>query len=128
MGDLIVDATVVAEDDAVIRTLIRDALAECGDWLVRTVDDGRTLLETLTTLEPALVVLDVNLPHLDGITAYRRQREMEQTRALPVLFLTAAPHLVWRAQLEGHFAVLAKPFDLDTLEQRVSHLIAGSDP
>ena len=120
------NAIVVAEDE-LIRAMIRDAPAECRDWLARTVDDGRALLKTLASMVPALVVLDVNPPHVDGSTAYHRLRELEHTREVPVLFLTAAPHLVWRARLKGRFEVLDKPFDLDILEQRVSHLIQGTD-
>ena len=120
------EAIVVAEDDAVLRHMMQDVLTEFSAWLVCTVGDGLALLETLTCLVPSLVVLDVQLPRLDGISAYRRLRERERTRAVPVLFLTAAPHLVWEAELEGPFEVLAKPFDLDVLERRVSHLIGSS--
>jgi CheY-like chemotaxis protein len=117
-----VDAIVVAEDDALLRHALEEVLSEFGPWMVCTVGDGLALLETLTNLIPALVVLDVELPHLDGITAYRRLREWERTREVPVLFLAAAPHLVWGADLEGHFEVLAKPFDLAFLERRVFRL------
>ncbi|HXT35332.1 MAG TPA: response regulator [Chloroflexota bacterium] len=119
------DAIVVAEDDPILRHLMQDALTEFGVWLVCTVGDGRALLETLTCLVPTLVVLDVQMPRLDGITAYRRLRQREETRTVPVLFVTSAPRMVWEAGLEGPFEVLVKPFDLDALEERVSRLVVS---
>jgi len=115
-------AILVVDDDATIRMLLTDAFDDRGGWSVTAVADGPAALAALDTLRPALIVLDVGLPGLDGIEVYRLLRRREGLGAVPVLFVTAANRA--RADgLEGPFRWLSKPFRLADLDAAVDTLL-----
>src|SRR5829696_8397961 len=77
---------VVVDDEPSITDAVATALGYEG-FDVAQVHDGRDALEIVTDLRPALVVLDIMLPDLDGVTLLRRLRQ--DGVDVPVLFLTA---------------------------------------
>ena len=81
----------IAEDDALVGTLLEETLGDVAGWSAQTVSDGAALLGAAADTPPDLVLLDVNLPGLGGLEIYRRLREREATRDVPVLFLAAKP-------------------------------------
>src|SRR5690348_3974399 len=83
--DDIMKAILVAEDDASARELVKDALSEVPEWVVTAVEDGAKLLEMLGTVNPSLIVLDVNMPGLSGLEVYRLLRQAEGGSSVPVL-------------------------------------------
>jgi len=120
-------AVLVDDDDPTIRMLLTDAFADRGGWNVTAVADGPAALAALATLCPALIVLDVGLPGLDGIAIYRLLRLREGMGAVPVLFVTAANRA--RADgLEGPFRWLSKPFRLADLDAAVDALLGRARP
>ncbi len=88
------------------------------DW----VRDGRQGLQALRDLQSDLVILDLNLPGLDGIELLRRARS--QGAAMPVLILTARDAVEHRIEGldSGADDYLIKPFDLDELDARLRAL------
>ena len=119
---------VAAEDDGTIRQILVEALGEATGWTVTAVPDGAELLEVVTGVRPDLVLLDVGLPGVDGIAVYHLLREREAMREVPVLFVTATPERVKRADPAGNFSILAKPFNIDTLIGRVADLLGEPKP
>ena len=77
---------VVAEDEALIRMDLAEMLAEEGYDVVGQAGDGARAVELAEELRPDLVILDVKMPVLDGITAAER---IAQARIAPVVILTA---------------------------------------
>ena len=112
----------LAEDDQSVREALERALKFEG-YDVRSVADGAQALEALTNIEPDVVVLDVMMPAVDGLTACRRIRE-KGTRT-PVLMLTARHDVADRvAGLDaGADDYLVKPFDLEELLARLRALV-----
>jgi len=100
---------VIAEDEALIRLDLAEMLAEEGYDVVGQAGDGEAAVELAERHRPDLVVLDVKMPRLDGITAARRIAEQ---RIAPVVILTAFNQrdLVQRAGDAGAMAYLVKPF------------------
>jgi response regulator NasT len=100
---------VVAEDDALIRLDLVEMLREEGYDVVGEAGDGARAVELAEQLRPDLVVLDVKMPVLDGISAARR---IAEARIAPVVMLTAFSQreLVERARDAGAMAYLVKPF------------------
>ncbi len=100
---------VIAEDEALIRLDLAEMLAEEGYDVVGQAADGRTAVELAEQHRPDLVVLDVKMPRLDGITAAQRIAEQ---RIAPVVILTAFSQrdLVDRARDAGAMAYVVKPF------------------
>jgi response regulator NasT len=104
-----VPRVVIAEDEALIRLDLAEMLAEEGYDVVGQAGDGETAVELAERHRPDLVVLDVKMPRLDGITAARR---IAAQRIAPVVILTAFSQrdLVERARDAGAMAYLVKPF------------------
>jgi len=104
----------VAEDEALIRLDLAEMLAEDGYDVVGQAGDGERAVELAEELRPDLVVLDVKMPKLDGISAAQRIAEQ---RIAPVVILTAFSQrdLVERARDAGAMAYLVKPFGKNDL-------------
>jgi response regulator NasT len=99
----------VAEDESLIRLDLTEMLAEEGYQVVGEAGDGATAVRLAEELRPDLVVMDVKMPVLDGISAAER---IVSQRIAPVLILTAFSQreLVERAREAGAMAYLVKPF------------------
>ncbi|MGH3506216.1 MAG: ANTAR domain-containing response regulator [Nocardioidaceae bacterium] len=100
---------VIAEDEALIRLDLAEMLEEEGYHVVGQAGDGEQAVALVEQHRPDLVVLDVKMPKLDGISAASRIAEQ---RIAPVVILTAfgQRELVERAREAGAMAYLVKPF------------------
>ncbi|MGI5270870.1 ANTAR domain-containing response regulator [Nonomuraea sp. CA-218870] len=100
---------VIAEDEALIRLDLKEMLQEDGYVVVGEAGDGEQAIRLATELRPDLVILDVKMPVLDGISAAER---IVAERIAPCLILTAFSQrdLVERAREAGAMAYLVKPF------------------
>jgi two-component system, response regulator PdtaR len=99
----------VAEDEALIRLDLKEMLEEEGHTVVGEAGDGETAVRLATELRPDLVLLDVKMPGMDGLTA---ADQIIAARIAPVVVLTAFSQrdLVERAREAGVMAYLVKPF------------------
>lgn len=100
---------VIAEDEALIRMDLKEMLEEDGYAVVGETGDGQTAVSMASEHRPDLVILDVKMPILDGISAAER---IAGERVAPVVILTAFSQreLVERARDAGAMAYLVKPF------------------
>jgi DNA-binding response OmpR family regulator len=122
-----VDAPLVlaADDDEIILGLVVYRLEHSG-YRVITARDGEEALRLALDRRPALAVLDVMMPKLDGYELTRLLRSHEQTKDMPVILLTAR---VQEADIERGFEAgaddyLRKPFSPQELRSRVHALLA----
>nr|WP_235857128.1 response regulator [Occultella glacieicola] len=99
----------MAEDEALIRLDVVETLNEAGYEVVGEAGDGEAAVRLATELEPDIVVMDVKMPVLDGISAAER---ITKARIAPVVLLTAfsQTELVERARDAGAMAYVVKPF------------------
>ena len=99
----------VVEDESIIRIDIVESLRGFGYDVVGEAADGEAAVAMATELRPDLVVMDVKMPKMDGISAAEK---MHQARIAPVLLLTAfsQKELVERASEAGVVAYIVKPF------------------
>src|ERR1039457_3227474 len=100
---------VIAEDEALIRLDLKEMLEEEGYVVAGEASDGEAAVELAAKLRPDLVILDVKMPILDGISAAER---IAAQHIAPVVILTAFSQreLVERARDAGAMAYLVKPF------------------
>ncbi|MDP9373223.1 MAG: response regulator [Chloroflexota bacterium] len=117
------EAVLVVDDDTAVRDLIEIILSDEG-YRVRTAGDGRAALTLARDEPPDLVLMDVNMPILDGISACRQLRDDRRTAHLPVMIMSARP--VRPAQLDACRAdrFLPKPFDIEQLLDEIAHCVA----
>ena len=104
----------IVEDDGPLRHLMRETLEDEGLPTV-TAADGVQALRLVAQRRPALVVLDLMLPGVDGVGVAAGVRARYGASAPPILLITAAGHGAVTAEQVGAVAYLAKPFDLDHL-------------
>ena len=105
---------VIAEDEALIRLDLKEMLEEEGFVVVGEARDGAEAVALVEEHRPDLVVMDVKMPRLDGITAAER---IAAARIAPVVMLTAFSQreLVERAREAGAMAYVVKPFSRSDL-------------
>ena len=99
---------VVAEDESLIRMDIVETLRDKGFDVVGEAGDGNKAVELAFALKPDLIVMDIKMPDLDGLSAAEQIAELK----IPVVLLTAfsQQELVTRAAEVGAMAFLVKPF------------------
>ena len=99
---------VVVEDEALIRMDVVATLQEAGYEIIGEGADGEEAVKLATELTPELVVMDIKMPKMDGITAAEKIAELK----IPVVLLTAFSQsdLVTRAAEAGAMAFVTKPF------------------
>jgi two-component system cell cycle response regulator DivK len=106
----------VAEDHADTRFMLRVLLEQRG-YRVVEAEDGTEAVEATEREHPHLVLMDVNLPTLDGLSATRLMRERETLRSVPVVIVSghAAEQDRIEALAAGCSEYLTKPIDFDLL-------------
>ncbi len=104
----------IAEDEALIRLDLKEMLEEEGYSVVGEVGDGQQAVDLARELTPDLVILDIQMPVLDGLSA---AEQIASARIAPVIVLTAFSQreLVERARDAGAMAYLVKPFSKNDL-------------
>lgn len=117
---------VVAEDDSMIRMDVVEMLSSEGYDVVGEAADGRRAVELTREHEPDLVLMDVKMPVLDGISA---AEEIAAERIAPVVLLTAfsQKELVERAREAGAMAYVVKPFTPADLTPAIEIAISRND-
>jgi DNA-binding response OmpR family regulator len=111
----------IVDDDPDIRELLRELLTRAG-YDVDEAPDGRTALRSLYESPPALVVLDVTMPDMDGYQTLERMRDLSE---VPVIMLTARTQELERVRglTAGADDYVLKPFGRQELLARVQALL-----
>jgi len=115
---------VVDDEPNIVRT-VSDRLKMSG-YHVIAATDGQYAIERALQDKPDLILLDIIMPGLDGEAALERLRQMEETRSIPVIMLTALDHVkhVERACSMGAADYVVKPFDLVVLLQKIRRALS----
>ena len=113
MSDKTARRVIVAEDESIIRMDIVETMRESGFDVVGEASDGIEAISLATELKPDLVVMDINMPNMDGIVAAKRLSDLK----IPVVLLTAFSQreLFEQAAEAGAMAYVLKPFNANDL-------------
>ncbi|MCY1136777.1 response regulator [Actinoplanes sp. Pm04-4] len=114
----------IAEDDEDVRDLVALRLAAAGYQTV-TVNNGNDALTAANFQHPDLVVLDIDMPGLDGLSVCQQLQGMARTSRIPVLILSARGRDLDASygRSIGASEYMAKPFDSADLVERVGRLL-----
>ncbi len=113
-------------DDREENLIAMEALLGNSPWQVRTVSSGEAALQCLLDNEVGLVLLDVQMPHMDGFEVARLMRGNPSTRYTPIIFLSAMAHAeeaVLRGYATGAVDFILKPFDPQVLRHKINALL-----
>lgn len=115
------------DDEEDIRTIASMALELDGSYEVQTAASGEAGLAQAASWKPALILLDVRMPGMDGPTTLSRLRADPATADIPVVFFTASVQKAQRQELlsQGAAGMIEKPFDPMTLPALVEPYLSG---
>jgi twitching motility two-component system response regulator PilG len=110
----------VADDSATVRKLISGKLEKCGHQVVCAID-GVDALEKLKEIEPDLVLLDINMPRMDGYQVCKYIRGNDATKDVPVVMISGKDGFFdkVRGRMAGTTGYITKPFGPETLMKTV---------
>jgi len=116
---------VVDDEPDIVRVVVR--IMEARDHTVRTAHDGFEALEKVREEPPEVIILDLNLPGMNGFEVCKRLRDDPATRAIPIVMMTAAYVSIEDAR-RGHSSgadeYVVKPFLREVLIHNVERLLS----
>ena len=127
MNELNPDARLLIVDDSVANiSLLRNILNRLGFTQIDTITDSRETFARLKEFRPDLIILDLNMPHLDGFAVMQQLSKLiSRDTFLPVLVLTAdaTGETKRKALTAGATDLLTKPFNSSELVMRIRNLL-----
>ena len=119
---------VVVEDDPDTLDCVCDLLGQMG-FVTAGVQDSRVAQAFIAEARPRLVILDVEMPGVDGITLFEQLRSDERTRELPVIFFTSSEDRVRRRLVDFRargITVVSKP-NVQALQAAVQRVLVAAE-
>jgi CheY-like chemotaxis protein len=112
------------DDEENICEIVQVCLEMFGNWKATTARSGEEALAALTTDQPDVIILDVMMPNMDGLTVLKQLKETPQLANIPVVLLTARADLTEPQKLLqlGVQGAIAKPFDPTKLADQISKI------
>ena len=120
------ETILIVDDDPICLAIASLALQSAG-FETRTAADGMEALDLLQVVQPALILSDIQMPHMDGFELARRTRQIPRFRDVPMVALTAfdAPDTEQRACDAGFTAYMMKPVHAASLANRLRRFLEG---
>ena len=114
------------EDNPANLTLVEEIVRYCPQLQLLTATDGRLGVEMARTHLPQLILMDINLPHVNGTDALKLLRADPRTAHIPVIALTAnaMPGDVERSMALGFYRYLTKPINLEEFTEAINSTLA----
>ncbi len=118
----------IVEDDAQLINLFRDLFERDGRWRLQFFCDGQDAKDHLPELGAHLILLDVGLPNLDGVSLYKILRGHSNTRNTPIIVITGSYD--WELQRMGLQTglLLRKPFRIQELLFLIQAVLGDESP
>lgn len=119
----------LVDDDPNLRDMLR-AMLEIGGFEVIEAEDGLDALEKLEEITPDILVLDVMMPNLDGVSLCKQLRSDAEFVSLPIIMLSGKTqhHAVAEGMAAGANCYLCKPITVEELIQSVRQLLPAPSP
>jgi DNA-binding response OmpR family regulator len=117
----------IIEDDANLAIMFQDMLNKHGRWRFHIFSDGREAIDRLPDLGAHLILLDIGLPNLDGISLYKMLRGHSNTKNTPIIVITGSQD--WELHRQGLQTgiLLRKPFSMEQLLFMIRALLPGDE-
>lgn len=99
----------IVDDNALLRSLLKTCIEKDGDWKVcGEAENGKIAIRKVQELNPDVVILDLQMPVMDGLEAARQIHQMSPQTAMLMFTIHNSPHLVEQAQAAGIKEVISK--------------------
>jgi CheY-like chemotaxis protein len=117
-------SVLIAEDDYNFRDTLEDALVEEGHFVFCARNGSEALVALPRMPRPGLVLLDLHMPVMDGVTFLNFLKERPDSDDFEVIVMSAIVDPQWFAKLPGVIRALRKPFDIAEIQELVSEFAA----
>ena len=119
----------IADDDPMIRNLLRIML-ETADYTVFEARDGQDAVDKVQQIQPDAMILNIQMPRMDGISVCKALRRETETAVLPILMLSGQAHVtaVNRGLLAGADRYLTKPMTRRALLTNIHEVLSRMPP
>ncbi len=116
----------LVDDDTNIRMVAVMGLEDELDWEIQEASSGQEAIQLASTQKPDLILLDMMMPGMDGISTFGKLRELDTAKDTPIIFMTAKvqPEEIESYKILGARGVIIKPFDPITLAQEIQDILA----
>lgn len=115
----------IVDDQPGIRRLLLEVFTDEG-YEVSVATNGNEALEQAKEKKPAVILMDMKMPGMDGIDALKELKEIGLAERVIMMTAYGELELVTKAKELGAFAYVTKPFDIIKLCEMVSNYIAGN--
>lgn len=115
---------VIVDDDAVSLNIIESALGNLYE--VHTIMDESRALTEFERIMPDLIIMDIMMPKIDGVSIYIAQKQNPKLEQIPVIFVSAIGDTEYKVQLLewGVEDYITKPYDIDEVRARVKRQLS----
>lgn len=117
---------ILVVDDVMTNVLLLEVLLQKEQFHVITANDGKAALDAISNEKPDLILLDINMPNMNGFEVVKEIKKSSQYREIPVIFLTAmndTENIVKGFELGGSDYII-KPFNKEELMARILHQLS----
>ena len=120
------DYTILVVDDVMTNVLLLQVLLDKEGFNVVTANDGQAAIEIIRKDVPDLILLDINMPNMDGFEVIREVKKYSLYREIPVIFLTAMNDVdsIVKGFRLGGSDYITKPFNKEELMARIVHQLS----
>lgn len=115
----------LVDDDTNIRMVAVMGLEDEMDWEIQEASSGQEAIQLASEQKPDLILLDMMMPGMDGISTFGKLRELDTVKDTPIIFMTAKvqPEEIESYKSLGARGVIIKPFDPITLAQEIHEIL-----
>lgn len=113
---------IIFDDDEDILSICSYILEEQG-WEVHTFTDCNNIVEKVSSVNPSVILMDNWIPDAGGIIATQTLKKSDDLKHIPVIYFSANSDIQLLAEHAGAETYLAKPFDLEDLEQIINTVL-----
>jgi CheY-like chemotaxis protein len=117
----------LVEDESAILLSVQRILELTGNFEVLAVSNGKEALKIIERVIPDLIISDIAMPEMDGIEFCQKIREMESTKAIPFIFLTAKKNRILEGIRTGSDDYIIKPFQVEELLAKINAMFRRID-
>lgn len=120
-----IDKVLIVDDDANIRLIAEMSLEGLTQWKLSMACSGAEALSLISQDIPDLVLLDMMMPDMDGITVFAKVKDQYGSKMPPIIFMTAKvqSHEIDKYKALGAIGVIMKPFDPMTLPNQIMEML-----
>lgn len=115
----------IIDDEETIQTVVQFGIKMTVGWEVLSAGSGEVGIKTAQLSQPDVILLDVMMPDMDGISTFRELQSHAETQNIPVIFLTAKAQTAEKRQFNewGVRGVIPKPFNALNLPEQISRIL-----